>query len=271
MGPSAYRVAGIAQAIRDLGHGVEDWGDVALPDLKPLTCPNPAVHSLAEGEQVTGAGVGVQRERRHERARPDLDAADRATLDVTADGTDWHVQAGQSAHSVEAGRFYELRGEPVLHGSGEGFETEPEVLRERAALQAPMPVASLAPILFQHPFRNQDMMIVSRTHLCNKTGLVGIVLGATMVSCDETLTIGASTIWRRLSLGRYSAGGLTTPQTPREWQQIQRLLDGVVAYLPSPLERPTIMGSLTLPICGPSPSQRRISLRSACADSPPRV
>jgi arginase len=39
MGPAAYRVAGIAQAIRDLGHGVEDWGDVALPDLKPLTCP----------------------------------------------------------------------------------------------------------------------------------------------------------------------------------------------------------------------------------------
>ena len=48
MGPSAYRVAGIAGAIRDLGHGVEDWGDVTLPDLKPVTCPNSAVHSLPE-------------------------------------------------------------------------------------------------------------------------------------------------------------------------------------------------------------------------------
>ena len=48
MGPSAYRVAGLAQAIRDLGHAVEDWGDVTLPALKPLTCPNPAVHSLPE-------------------------------------------------------------------------------------------------------------------------------------------------------------------------------------------------------------------------------
>lgn len=48
MGPTAYRVAGITQAIRDLGHGVEDWGDVALPELKPVTCPNGAVHSLAE-------------------------------------------------------------------------------------------------------------------------------------------------------------------------------------------------------------------------------
>jgi arginase len=48
MGPAAYRVAGIAAAIRDLGHGVEDWGDAALPALRDVTCPNPAVHSLAE-------------------------------------------------------------------------------------------------------------------------------------------------------------------------------------------------------------------------------
>ncbi|OYU40303.1 MAG: arginase [Pseudorhodobacter sp. PARRP1] len=48
MGPAAYRVAGIAQAIRDLGHGVDDWGDVALPELQAATCPNPAVHSLPE-------------------------------------------------------------------------------------------------------------------------------------------------------------------------------------------------------------------------------
>ena len=48
MGPAAYRVAGIAAAIRDLGHGVEDWGDVALPDLRPAPCQNPAVHSLPQ-------------------------------------------------------------------------------------------------------------------------------------------------------------------------------------------------------------------------------
>ncbi len=48
MGPAAYRVAGIAPAIRDLGHGVDDWGDVALPDLQDVTYPNPAVHHLSE-------------------------------------------------------------------------------------------------------------------------------------------------------------------------------------------------------------------------------
>ena len=46
MGPAAYRVAGLAGAIRELGHGVDDWGDVALPELRPATCPNPVVHDL---------------------------------------------------------------------------------------------------------------------------------------------------------------------------------------------------------------------------------
>lgn len=48
MGPAAYRVAGLAQALASLGHVVKDRGDVALPDLRPAACENPAVHSLAE-------------------------------------------------------------------------------------------------------------------------------------------------------------------------------------------------------------------------------
>ena len=48
MGPTAYRVAGIAGAIRDMGHGLTDWGDVALPALREVTCANPVVHSLRE-------------------------------------------------------------------------------------------------------------------------------------------------------------------------------------------------------------------------------
>ncbi len=48
MGPAAYRVAGIAREIAAEGHGVEDWGDLTLPALHDVTCPNPVVHSLAE-------------------------------------------------------------------------------------------------------------------------------------------------------------------------------------------------------------------------------
>ena len=55
MGPAAYRVAGIAGAVRDLGHGVEDWGDLAIPAVAPLPHANPAVHSLAETLAWTAA------------------------------------------------------------------------------------------------------------------------------------------------------------------------------------------------------------------------
>jgi arginase len=48
MGPAAYRVAGIAAAIRDQGHSVADWGDLALGDLPDVTCANPVVHSMAQ-------------------------------------------------------------------------------------------------------------------------------------------------------------------------------------------------------------------------------
>jgi arginase len=48
MGPAAYRVAGLAREVRSNGHGVEDWGDLSLPDLADVTCTNPVVHSLPE-------------------------------------------------------------------------------------------------------------------------------------------------------------------------------------------------------------------------------
>jgi arginase len=48
MGPAAYRVAGIVAALATEGHRVTDRGDITLPPLAPVACPNPAVHDLAE-------------------------------------------------------------------------------------------------------------------------------------------------------------------------------------------------------------------------------
>jgi arginase len=48
MGPAAARVAGIAAALADLGHEVEDRGDLRPDPAAPTPCPNPAVHSLPE-------------------------------------------------------------------------------------------------------------------------------------------------------------------------------------------------------------------------------
>jgi len=48
MGPDAYRTAGLAEAIRDLGHTVTDTGNVA-PDVVSVAPPrNPALHALDE-------------------------------------------------------------------------------------------------------------------------------------------------------------------------------------------------------------------------------
>ena len=48
MGPAAYRVAGIAQTLRDLGHKIEDRGDATMQPDATAKCENPAVHSLPE-------------------------------------------------------------------------------------------------------------------------------------------------------------------------------------------------------------------------------
>ena len=48
MGPAAYRTAGLAQAITDLGHKVVDRGDVAMAPLRDIRPENPIVHCLPE-------------------------------------------------------------------------------------------------------------------------------------------------------------------------------------------------------------------------------
>jgi len=55
MGPAAYRVAGLVSALRDLGHTVEDIGDLAHDPVPQATHPNPVLHALPETLAWTGA------------------------------------------------------------------------------------------------------------------------------------------------------------------------------------------------------------------------
>lgn len=48
MGPAACRVGGLVQVLEELDHEVTDRGDLALPEITPLRCDNPAVDQLAE-------------------------------------------------------------------------------------------------------------------------------------------------------------------------------------------------------------------------------
>ena len=49
MGPAMLRTAGIAETLRDLGHDVEDRGDLAHPHpLLPVPAPEGKAHRFAE-------------------------------------------------------------------------------------------------------------------------------------------------------------------------------------------------------------------------------
>jgi arginase len=48
MGPGAFRAAGLAGILRDLGYVVEDRGNLAPGQPRPVSHPNPAIKSLAE-------------------------------------------------------------------------------------------------------------------------------------------------------------------------------------------------------------------------------
>lgn len=48
MGPAAYRVAGLAATLAELGHEVIDRGDLVAGILPQAECPNPAVDQLPE-------------------------------------------------------------------------------------------------------------------------------------------------------------------------------------------------------------------------------
>ncbi|MCX7300080.1 MAG: arginase [Rhodobacterales bacterium] len=48
MGPDAFRTAGLAEAITDLGHQLTDMGNLAPAPVRVAPAPNPKVHALAE-------------------------------------------------------------------------------------------------------------------------------------------------------------------------------------------------------------------------------
>jgi arginase len=96
MGPAAYRVAGIASAIRDLGHAVTDWGDLALPPLRDAIRPNGAVHSLPETVGWTEALTDRVDDALSDGALPIILGGDHSLALGSV--------AGAAAHAARAGR-----------------------------------------------------------------------------------------------------------------------------------------------------------------------
>jgi arginase len=100
MGPDAYRTAGIAEAVSELGYSVEDIGNLAPAQVTVAPSPNPLVHKLAENVGWTQTLMAAALEAAP-RGMPVFMGGDHALAAGTV--------AGMSAHAANEGRpFFAL-------------------------------------------------------------------------------------------------------------------------------------------------------------------
>lgn len=138
MGPAAYRVAGLAQSLGELGHGVADWGDLSLPALKPVACANPAVHSLSETigwsevlaartyEALQSGGLPILLGGDHSLALGSVSAAARFAGDRGRPLFVLWLDAHSDIHTPVTTQSGNLHGTPVAYIAGhKGFDAFP--------------------------------------------------------------------------------------------------------------------------------------------------
>ncbi|HEY0213146.1 MAG TPA: arginase [Paenirhodobacter sp.] len=134
MGPDAYRVAGLAQAITELGHSVEDMGNIIPAPRAPMSHPNAAIHRLAETvawtEALTETAIAAAL-----RGFPIFMGGDHSLSLGTVAGVAAHAKAANRAlfvlwldahtdfHTPETTQSGNLHGTPMAYIAGRpGFE-----------------------------------------------------------------------------------------------------------------------------------------------------
>ncbi len=135
MGPDAFRTAGLAETLEELGHSVRDAGNVVLPALGTLSHPNAAVHDLAE----TVSWAEALRDAAVEAAQgcdlPIFLGGDHSLSIGTVPGVAQHsaamgrpqfvlwLDAHPDIHSLESTESGNLHGTPVAYFTGQpGFD-----------------------------------------------------------------------------------------------------------------------------------------------------
>lgn len=134
MGPSAFRAAGLAAALRDLGYTVEDRGNIARGALSDLRHPNPAIKSLPEIVAWTEA-LSEATYAARQQGMPIVCGGDHSLAAGTLTGLARHAaQAGRplfvlwldahpDMHTLETTESGNLHGVPVAYATGmPGFE-----------------------------------------------------------------------------------------------------------------------------------------------------
>jgi arginase len=149
MGPDAYRTAGLAEALRDLGHTVTDIGNIAPA---PFTdTPHPKLHRLSETIAWTQA-LADTTEAAFEQGMPISMGGDHALAAGTVLGAIRHaaklerplfvlwLDAHSDFHTLESTDSGNLHGTPMAYLTGRGdFAGWP-------ALPAPLPDPNIAMI-----------------------------------------------------------------------------------------------------------------------------
>lgn len=137
MGPAAYRTAGIARMLADLGHTVEDKGDVARDPDGGETCGNPAVHHLPEvigwtialaraGQAAMAEGMPVFMGGDHSLSLGSLAGVAAYAKDVGRPLFVIWLDAHSDFHSVETTQSGNLHGTPMAYANGRpGFDPFP--------------------------------------------------------------------------------------------------------------------------------------------------
>lgn len=137
MGPDAYRTAGIAEAITELGHTVEDTGNLSPKEVDVTPSRNPLVHKLAENVGWTHTLMAAAQDAA-QRGMPIFLGGDHALAAGTVAGMAAHaarkdrpffalwLDAHSDIHTPETTDSGNLHGTPVGYVTGRpGFDAYP--------------------------------------------------------------------------------------------------------------------------------------------------
>ncbi len=137
MGPDAYRTAGIAEALTELGHSVEDLGNLKPAQVDVAAPKNPKVHALAENVGWTETLMAAAQEA-GPRGMPIFMGGDHALAAGSVAGMAAHAKsvgkpffalwldAHSDIHTPDTTDTGNLHGTPVGYVTGrDGFDAYP--------------------------------------------------------------------------------------------------------------------------------------------------
>lgn len=134
MGPSAFRAAGLASALRDLGHTVADRGNISPAEMRALRHDNEAIKGLSEivawTEAITqaiyessGEGMPILMGGDHSIAAGALAGMSRRASEAGREIFVLWLDAHADFHTLETTRSGNLHGVPMAYATGmPGFD-----------------------------------------------------------------------------------------------------------------------------------------------------